>query len=116
MTTTIAFFGLILLVVLSSLVALPLLTNRRRTLPGDFEATSVETLEEQLHRIVSSVHDLDFDFDTGKVSEADYIEQRKLLIGRGVSTLIRLDDAFEEREDLDREIETLVTAYRRQSA
>ncbi|MBZ0308953.1 MAG: hypothetical protein K8I82_23010, partial [Anaerolineae bacterium] len=73
-------------------------------------------LEDSLHRFVTSVRDLDFDFDTGKIGEADYLEQRKLLIGRGVSALKRLDEALQEQKEVDDEIEALVDAYRQKKA
>lgn len=44
-------------------------------------------LRTRLEGLVISVHDLDFDYDTGKVSKLVYAEQRKLLIGRAISTL-----------------------------
>ncbi len=65
-------------------------------------------LEIQLMQMVKSIRDLDFDYDTGKIETEDYIEQRKLFIGRGVSLLIRLDEA----QKLDTQIEEMVAAYR----
>jgi hypothetical protein len=73
-----------------------------------------ESLQEQLDQILLSIRDLDGDFDMGKVQAEDYIKHRKELIGRGVSILIRLDQALAQQQHLDEEIETLIQDYRRQ--
>lgn len=41
--------------------------------------------------IVASLRDLDFDFQTGKLAESDYRQQREVLIARGVATLQQID-------------------------
>jgi hypothetical protein len=74
----------------------------------------VEDLELKIQLLLDSIRDLDFDYDMGKISTEVYVEQRKMLIGRGISRLMQLDNARQELDVLDREIEEAV-ATRRQS-
>lgn len=69
-------------------------------------------LRTRLEGLFISIRDLDFDYDTGKVSNLVYAEQRKLLIGRAISTLIQLDQAEAHLVEVDDEIEKAVTQYR----
>ena len=110
MTTDGAVFGIIMAVVVGLTVALPFLMDRRR--PSDSDAMAAYQLQERLSQLLSNIADLDFDFDTGKLAEADYVTQRKMLIGRGVSTLIRLDEALAQVDTVDKQIEEWVAAYR----
>jgi hypothetical protein len=79
-------------------------------------SASLSALEDQLSQSLNAVRDLDLDFDMGKISEADYMMHRKLQIGRGVSAMIRLDDALAHQTDLDHHIEDLIANYRRKRA
>ena len=72
----------------------------------------VHDLRTRLNRLLESIRDLDFDFDTGKISFDVYAEQRKLLIGRGVSLLIRLDKAEAQLDVIDTEIEEAIAQRR----
>ncbi|NJL94092.1 MAG: hypothetical protein HC915_10365 [Anaerolineae bacterium] len=108
MTDTSLMLGVVLLGLLLMFVTLPLLAAWRAPVRTGAEAGSVAALEEQLSLLVNAVRDLDFDHDTGKLSEADYVAQRKLLVGRGVSTLMRLERA----RNIDQQLEELVASYR----
>jgi hypothetical protein len=109
-----ALLALVVIVLVSGFaLALPFLNGRRERSPmANHQTHSVVELEDQLTQIVQAVRDLDFDFDTGKVAEVDYITHRKMLIGRGVSLLIRLDEALAQQDDLDQHIEDLIADYR----
>ena len=113
MTTDGVVLGVIMAVVVGLMIALPFLLDRKRPSDGD---SSAEQLQENLSQLLSNIVDLDFDFDTGKLAEADYVTQRKMLIGRGVSTLIRLDEALAQQDSVDQQIEELVAAYRQRGA
>jgi hypothetical protein len=114
---TIVFVGLLLLGAVSLAIAQPYLARRREIFEAADEGeVSAASLNDQLIRLVMAVRDLDFDFDTGKIAEADYAEQRKLLIGRGVSTLMRYEQARSHEQDLDAQIEALVGAFRQSNA
>jgi len=115
MTSSALLVGIIFLIVLGVGVLLPLLTQRGRAANAeeDGEANTTAGLEAQLTQIINSVRDLDFDYDTGKVSESDYQTQRKYLVGRGVSTLIRLDESRAHQNALDADIEALVARQRK---
>jgi hypothetical protein len=101
--------GLAAAIGIAGLIMWPLRENQQE---GQAGRDSAIALDEQLRQMIKAIHDLDFDFDTGKVTLADYNEQRKLFIGRGVSLLIRLDDALREQKTLDDEIEKRVNAFR----
>jgi type II secretory pathway pseudopilin PulG len=108
--------GLIVTLVVAAVVFLPLIQGRRRNTAADEAVRNAAVLQDQLQRLVNAVRDLDFDFDTGKITEADYVTQRKLLIGRGVSTLLRLDEARKNEAVLDSEIEQMVASARKKPA
>ena len=114
MTTDGAVLGIILAVVVGLAIALPFLLDRKKPSEGGGSELSAHQLQERLSQILSNITDLDFDFDTEKLAEEDYVMQRKVLIGRGVSTLIRLDEALAEQDAVDQQIEEWVTAYRQQ--
>jgi hypothetical protein len=43
-------------------------------------------------RILNTLHELDFDYDLGKIPEEDYQQQRSMLLEEGVLTLKMLDE------------------------
>jgi hypothetical protein len=71
-----------------------------------------DDLRNRLNRVMESILDLDFDFDTDKIDYDVYAQQRKMLIGRGVSLLIRLDKVEAELFDVDDDLEKLVERRR----
>lgn len=101
------------LVVLGS-IALPFLSHFKQKRHYTSAQHAVETMQDKLNQIVGAVRDLDFDFDTGKITEKDYVEQRKLMIGRGVSLILQLRTLQYSTED--DEVEKLIASYRHQHA
>ena len=73
-----------------------------------------DDLRNRLNRVLDSIVDLDFDFDTDKIDYDVYAQQRKMLIGRGVSLLIRLDKVEAELFDVDDDLEKLVERRRQE--
>ncbi|MCI0709335.1 MAG: hypothetical protein L0154_04150 [Chloroflexi bacterium] len=73
-----------------------------------------DDLRNRLNRVLDSIVDLDFDFDTDKIDYDVYAQQRKMLIGRGVSILIRLDKIEAELFEADDDLETLVERRRKE--
>lgn len=110
MTTTLAFIAIAFLLLMGMVIAWPFLPAMQRRWVG--ATTPRAQGEEDVHFFVQAVRDLDSDFDTGKIAEADYIFQRKMLIGRGVGALMRLDEMQRQQQDADAEIEKLVAAAR----
>lgn len=118
--------GLALLVVVVALVMMPLLGPNT---PPAQPASRRDALEAERAAIVRSIRDLDFDYRTHKVNEADYQALRLGLVQRGTDILRELDaleeaapasaqEAAQDRDDdaaLDAEIEAAV-ARLRQSA
>lgn len=113
MTTQAAIIGVGIVLLAGFVIVLPFLTRRGRRWQRSTEQTSVGELEDQLSQLISGVRDLDFDFDMGKVPEADYATHRKALIGRGVSVLRRLEEARAAQRELDDELEQQIAAHRR---
>jgi|GEM_PF-6396841 len=115
MSATFIVIALGVLAVVGFMIAAPFLFGARRQEQTN-AAQHLRELEEQLLQLIQGVQDLDSDYDMQKIADDDYVTQRKLLIGRGVSTLIQLDDAQAELNQVDQELETLIQDYRRQSA
>jgi hypothetical protein len=116
MSATAIFFLILIALVTGFALYLPFLNGNERRQGVQHKSASIAALEDQLSQSVNAVRDLDLDFDMGKISEADYIMHRKLQIGRGVSAMIRLDDALAEHKDLDQHIEDLIANYRHKRA
>jgi hypothetical protein len=66
----------------------------------------------RMYRTIDSIHDLDFDFDTGKITADVYAQQRKMLIGKGVSLFMQLEEAQSQVHDVNSVIESMITAKR----
>jgi hypothetical protein len=66
------------------------------------------------NQVYREIRDLDFDYETNKVSDSDYHAQRYQLVARGVEILQQLDGlpAFEDTAE-HRRIERAVRALRR---
>jgi hypothetical protein len=78
------------------------------------EARDRATLEERLEMLVDSIRDLDIDYDMGKITANVYAEQRKMLLGRAVGVLHRLDQVTgHEIDDRQLEVEAAILALRR---
>lgn len=104
--------GLIAFFVMRPIVFGEKATKRKATATElNAEETAIQ-LRTRLEGLLISIRDLDFDYDTGKVSNLVYAEQRKLLIGRAISTLIQLDQAEAHLVEVDDEIEKAVSSYR----
>jgi hypothetical protein len=86
--------ALVLAVVVVGLIALPLLRR------GQGETTTLtDTLSRQRERltlyysrVLRNIHDLDEDFATGKLDEAEYQQEREAWTQRGVAALQALDN------------------------
>ena len=101
---------------LAAVIGSPFWASRNQRGASAFkDQVTLSGLEDHLLRLARAVRDLDFDYDTGKMPEQDYIEQRKQIIGQGVSVLIRLDEARKDQDVLDDEIENLIEAYKQSS-
>ena len=113
MEITTVVLGAVLLAVLLFITLAPIYQHSatQRTPTRDSHAI-IHDLRTRLDRILDSVRDLDFDYDTAKITDDVYAEQRKLLIGRGVSLLIQLDRATQASASVDEAIEAAVAARR----
>lgn len=89
-------------------VFLPLWAGRRAV--ASPQQNDYSRLQEDVLRFAGAVRDLDMDFDMGKLSEADYATQRKLLIGRGVSATLQLQALTQQRQQ---QLEALIARHRR---
>jgi hypothetical protein len=116
MTFGAVIFAVVLLGMLAFLVLRPLFatgTSETEFLDSELETSeAIAHLRTRLEGLITSIHDLDFDYDTSKVSAEVYAEQRKFLIGRAVSTLIQLDQAEAYLSEIDEDIEAAVARYR----
>src|SRR5512140_2088471 len=92
--------GLFLLIMLFASVAIvvlwPLLQSQGKTVPGDQSEghtmpSALAQLQAEHEAILISVRDLDFDYQTGKLAEDEYLAQRERLMQRGVEILKQID-------------------------
>ncbi len=81
-----------------------------------------ERVDSYYERVLTNIRDLDEDFKTGKIAEADYREEREVWVYRGVRLLRVADSLDSERspaatgaldaDEIDREIERAVRVIR----
>ncbi len=116
--------ALIITLVLSSAVLVwtlwPLL-RRRRVNPHLAEYLKrEEQLRVLYERVLTNVRDLDEDYNTGKITEDDYRQERALWVQRGVQVLKAMDilqaqiqaATPQTSEDADDEIEAAIARYK----
>lgn len=104
--------------------------SQSKAKPASERAQNIEeTLLVQRDSIYKTIRDLDFDYETGKLTDEDYRSQREMWVERGVEVLKALDaegysdDASDDHKpwrpsgpdastDLDAEIEAAVRSRR----
>jgi hypothetical protein len=89
MEIVVALMGLALAVVVAVYVAAPF-TARSRVITA-LEESPREKLLTERNTVLTAMRDLDFDFQTGKLLEADYRAMREKYAARGVEILRELD-------------------------
>ena len=92
MTIGSIFLGLALLVVIGLFVTRPLFVrdpHRRRRM------SERQALLAQKEAVLVEIRSLDFDYETGKVPESDYQEQREAYIGEATDLMMRIDQLDE---------------------
>lgn len=126
--------GLIIVVLSLVFVAWPFLgLGRERTAAAEKSKLNgeMERLVAEREAIYAVIRDLDFDYETGKLTDEDYQQQRETWVARGVAVLKAIDslkqglqdaDGLEDYDiqrpghtdaDLDAQIEAAVAARRR---
>ena len=102
--------GLLVLVVI--FISRPLL--EKRSVAVTQEEQEVSALLAERDRLLNALQELDFDYSLGKIPEADYPEQRKVLIQRGVDVLRKLDElqVDAQPDDAEERIEAAIAARR----
>ncbi len=109
--------GLALTLLTVVFVALPLIQHRGKGVT-DTERLSSE-LQAGRDRVLNSLQELEMDFNTGKILEEDYREQRQALLKKGAEILRQIDvlnaggDGSTEGDDIDDEIEAAIAQIRR---
>lgn len=114
--------GLLLLTAAIVWIGLPLVRSRNLSQP--LETRQRDRLLAYYDRVLTNVRDLDEDFATGKMNEAEYHTERDLWVGRGIQVLKALDQGIalplptqEQAQaptdgSIDDAIEAAVTRYR----
>jgi len=108
--------GLALTLLTVAFVAIPLIQHRGK------DVTETERLSSELQagrdRVLSSLQELEMDFNTGKILEEDYREQRQALMKEGAEILRRIDvlkaggDVSPEGNEIDDEVEAAIAQIR----
>lgn len=120
--------GLALLLLVALFVSRPLLSSRK---VRKRRATTYEGLLAQKEAVLTQIRALDFDYETGKVPEQDYQEQRAVFFAEATEILKQLDEmegrsvvaepttaAVEDdgTTDIDADIEAAVTLLRQKGS
>jgi hypothetical protein len=84
----------------------------RPTLPDESEQV-MERLSLQKETLYNAIRDLDFDFQTGKVEQKDYVELRQHFEREAIQ-LLRQIDAVDPLSELDNELERQIHTLHQQ--
>lgn len=60
--------------------------------------TRLDELEAQRAAVLAAIREVDFDYETGKLTEADHAERREALVQQGVALLQEIDRLTAESE------------------
>ena len=111
----ICLFGALMVAGVVGLVGLPLLRPNRRLLTGAFEEeNALPELQGRKAVLIEAIKDLDFDFQTGKLSSQDHGLLRSQL-KKKVFALYQETDELAEKGALSAEIEPEVSEIREKS-
>lgn len=95
---------IVLLAIILVIVLAPLLRRNEQIVIEDrFVSKQRERALAYYERVLTNVRDLDEDFATDKIDEADYQAERELWLGRGVALLKLLDELDEKHNLIDNE-------------
>jgi hypothetical protein len=81
--------GVALLLLTAAFVALPLVQHSGKRISEEERQSS--ELQAGRDRVLFSLQELEMDFNTGKVTESDYLEQREALMQEGAGILRQID-------------------------
>ena len=125
MTIGTIFFGIAILAIVGLYVAKPLLQPR---INRKGRISRYDRLQVQKEALLIRIRDLDFDYETGKLTEADYQGQRSEIMTKATSILMQMDqldarsptsdsvstqtESVKTTSDIDAEIEAAVAQIR----
>lgn len=105
------------LIVIYPIVRKPVATTANSSISQQYDR-----IQAYYERVLTNIRDLDEDFTTGKINEADYNEEREVWMHRGIRLLrVReqldthhglVDSQHQEASDVDHAIEEAIRAYR----
>jgi len=97
-----------------SYVFIPLFRPQKRLDEQSRQADRRRQLLEERERVYASIRDLDFDFRTGKLEEADHKSARAELTAAAVTVLKQLDESSPKKSaNLDDDLEQEIAAARK---
>jgi len=115
--------SLALLLIAIAVVAHPLVRPRKTSEKEDVQLqVQRDRVGLYYERVLTNIRDLDEDYATGKIGEADYRDEREVWAHRGIR-LLRVRDSLDARQSLetgrdanadkiDEAIEAAISAYR----
>lgn len=115
--------SLALFLIAIAAVAHPFLRPRETSEQDDLQLqVQRDRVQVYYERVLTNIRDLDEDYATGKIDEADYRDEREVWVHRGVR-LLRVRDGLDARQSLvtegdadadkiDEAIEAAISAYR----
>ena len=110
---------LALIVPIGLFIARPLIDRQADTVTPqeDQQEHEISTLLAERDRVLTALHELDFDHALGKIPEQDYPVQRALLLQRGAEVLRKLDeyDQVAPANDMEARVEQAIAERRAMS-
>jgi hypothetical protein len=96
-------------------VGQPLLVHVAPPRSTDEVGQDLEQLSVQKEMLYTAIHDLDFDFQTGKVDHEDYAALRQRLEAQAIEILRQIDH-IDPLAELDSDLERQILAFRQPSS
>jgi len=122
MSITGLILSLALVAIVTLIVIYPFVRPSKRATTNISLQQQYDRIQAYYDRVLTNIRDLDEDYATGKINEADYNEEREVWVYRGIR-LLRVQDQLDEDHslvasthtdvgDIDHAIEDAIRAYR----
>ena len=113
MELTAIFFSLAVLILVGVYLYAPFMERRARRVTQ--EEHELSALMAERDRVITSLQELDFDFNLGKIPEEDYPAQRANLLQKGAEILKKIDalaPQLTSAQDMEARLERAIAARR----
>ncbi len=114
--------SLILVFITALIVVYPIVRKPKKDGSNSSLSQQYDRIQAYYERVLTNIRDLDEDYTTEKINEADYSEEREVWVHRGIRLLrVReqldsqhslVDSQHQDASDVDSAIEEAIRAYR----